>query len=1103
MLNGLSGTLLSHYYAEHLLATEFRGQLGEASMPAAFRNFCRWWRNRASHLGPASSLRAVSEQSVFPLAEALGFAVVDGPLLIAEGTRVALLVGQWTDSLDTLWRKSVRAGVDVAAPWCLCCNGHELRLVDAEHTYTRSYIEFDLELVADDPHAFSVLWGLLRAEAFRRAPAQSALIDRVVHCSARHGAGVGRSLRVGVIDAVGQLLSGLLEPRLRKHRPTRIDLESGFDQSLTLVYRVLFLMFAEARGLVPIWHPVYRDHYTIEALRDAADRTGHSKGLWETLQAISRLAHRGCQAGTLRVHAFNGRLFSPARAPMADSCSVANDVIARVLVSLSTAPSQDAPRSAGTRRRRIDYRDLGVEQLGAVYESVLEYEPATAEPATRESSILLRRGGGQRRATGSFYTPQSITDYLVRRTLHPLTEKATPAQILQLRIVDPSMGSAAFLVAACRYLAAMYERALLRDGERHEGEIGEDDRADFRRVIAQRCLYGVDLNPTAVQLARLSLWLATLAAGKPLSFLDHRLVCGDSLLGASPVDLARQGPRGAQRHASASGNVKTPLFADVDLEPSIAVAVLERNWMADAADDAVEVVRQKEQRLERLHSTGGWKTLANLWCASWMWPTGEPSLSGAVFSAVRDRLLAGQTVLPAHITDPLLRQSQAIAANKRFLHWAFEFPEVYFGPGGQPLANPGFDAVLGNPPWNVLGRDSSEKAFVRGSGVYRHQGGGHMNRYQLFVERALALLKRGGRVGLVVPSGFATDHTSSALRRKLLDECAVDSLAGFDNRRAIFPIHRSVRFVLFTATTGRATTAMKCRFGIDDPALLDRVPDQGDSREPIYPITLTRALITKIAGECATIPELQTGQDLAILERIVDRFPRLGDKSGWNAKFGRELNATDDKPHFRRTFRTTRGVAVLEGKHIEPFIAHPEQSTLAIEEHTAASLIDPVRSFRRARLAYRDVASSTNKLSLIAAIVPRGVVTTHSLFCVKSLHREDEMEYLCGMLNSFVANYLVRQVMTTHLGSTTVENLRLPKMTSDSTAFQQIVSLARTLRTGPAPSQAARLQAAAAHAYELTAEEFARVLDTFPLVPESERSAALAAFSSSETCGSA
>ncbi len=202
------------------------------------------------------------------------------------------------------------------------------------------------------------------------------------------------------------------------------------------------------------------------------------------------------------------------------------------------------------RRTRIDYRDLGVEQLGAVYESVLDYEPAYAD--SRRNQILLRRGGDARKSTGSFYTPQTLTDYVVRRTLHPLVDGAPADRILQLRVVDPAMGSAAFLVSACRYLARAYERALVREGVTDEADIDDADRALFRRLVAQRCLFGVDLNPTAVQLARLSLWLATLSANKPLTFLDHHLVCGNSLIGASPIDMARQppGPRAAAVHES-------------------------------------------------------------------------------------------------------------------------------------------------------------------------------------------------------------------------------------------------------------------------------------------------------------------------------------------------------------------------------------------------------------------------------------------------------------------------------------------------------------------------------------------------------------------------
>src|SRR5262249_37878321 len=158
-----------------------------------------------------------------------------------------------------------------------------------------------------------------------------------------------------------------------------------------------------------------------------------------------------------------------------------------------------------------------------------------------------------------------------------------------------------------------------------------------------------------------------------------------------------------------------------------------------------------------------------------------------------------------------------------------------------------FDAVIGNPPWDMLRSDFGEaredarrdqsmlKRFYRDSGVYRLQGAGHMNRYQLFLERSLSLLRRGGRLGLVLPSGITTHHSSSALRRHLLETHALDSLVGFDNRRAIFPIHRSVRFVLLTSTSGSATERIPCRFGIEEPEALDLIPDTGYPADH-YPI---------------------------------------------------------------------------------------------------------------------------------------------------------------------------------------------------------------------------------------------------------------------------
>ncbi len=222
-----------------------------------------------------------------------------------------------------------RRGIALDARWVLCTNGRDLRLVDTQRTYSRAYLQFDLARTAHHSPTFAVLWALLREEAFRCDPGQAPLIHEIIRASARHGQAVGRSLRVGVIEAVQHLLGGL-------NQCGRHDLPQLFDESLTVVYRILFLMFAESRGLVPNWHPIYRESYTVESLRERVERPGRVPGLWEALQAIARLAHAGCRAGSLVVPPFNGRLFSPARAPIAESCAVDDEVARGALLALST-----------------------------------------------------------------------------------------------------------------------------------------------------------------------------------------------------------------------------------------------------------------------------------------------------------------------------------------------------------------------------------------------------------------------------------------------------------------------------------------------------------------------------------------------------------------------------------------------------------------------------------------------------------------------------------------------------------------------------------------------------------------------------------------------
>jgi hypothetical protein len=434
------------------------------------------------------------------------------------------------------------------------------------------------------------------------------------------------------------------------------------------------------------------------------------------------------------------------------------------------------------------------------------------------------------------------------------------------------------------------------------------------------------------------------------------------------------------------------------------------------------------------------------------------------------------------------------------VHWELAFPEVFVDQHGARLPDGGFDAVIGNPPWDMVRGDDGDadargaareharrlQAFVREAGIYRVEGRAHMNRYQLFTERALQLTRRRGRIGLVLPSGIVSDVGAAPLRRFLFDRAAVDIITGIDNREAIFPIHRSVRFVVLSATAGAETETIRCRFGVRRASDLDRDTE---------PLTLTRRFLARLSGaDDMGVPELASARDLAIVERLAATCPALGSMRGWQVSFGRELNATDDRDAFRRTRPGRDGRPVVEGKHIDSFRTHLDRCVVEVPSASPAA----ARAPRRERLAYRDVASAGNRLTIIAALVPGQAITTHTLFCLKTPLAPARQRVLCALLNSFVANYLIRMRVTTHVTVGLMSRLPVPFVRAEDAASARLARLVRAIEESAHPvdgmPEYAELQARAARLYRLSRDEFAHVLETFPLVSAATRVAALMHF---------
>jgi len=495
--------------------------------------------------------------------------------------------------------------------------------------------------------------------------------------------------------------------------------------------------------------------------------------------------------------------------------------------------------------------------------------------------------------------------------------------------------------------------------------------------------------------------------------------------------------------------------------------------------DSAAAAGDKSRALASLRSRkvlAAWRARADAWCGAAM---DDDAPASGVWRAAEEALRNGPTPATAgtHVSG-LTTRWQALADAQRCLHWSLEFPEV-FENGHQ-----GFDAVIANPPWEMLRGDLGSRAdrtasktdiapllrFVRRSGLYR-QVGGHVNSYQLFLERMLQLVRPGGRIGCLLPGGMLVDHGAAALRRHVFDRAAVDQLSVFDNRDALFPIHRSVRIVAMTGTCGGSTDAML----VDDGVLASKA--DGTGREAT-PRLLPRTLLRRGSGDLEAVPWVRDGEEVRLLDHLL-AFPRVGGAQ-WQLRFGRELNATEDKALLRDGPIRDGGLAVVDGKHLQAFSTCPPETASWISAEDAARAL-PGQRWRQWRLAYRDVSSPTNMRSLIAALLPPSYVSTHTLFCLRTPLALPAQLYLCGMFNSLMADWFVRRYLGGHVTTGLIANLPVPMVSATDPLRRRVVRLAATLMRARDDERAlGELQAVAATLYGLGAEERAIVAADFP-----------------------
>lgn len=867
--------------------------------------------------------------------------------------------------------------------WGLVTNGLTLRLLrDSTYIRRQAYIEIDLVALLEEQRFqdFVALYRLLHRTRLPRGleDASDCLLEKYHDHSEEQGGRVREHLRDGVEECLKLLANGFLRHKAngelrRRISPSykendRITAENFYRQLLRLVYRFLFLLVSEDRGLLSP-DPRYREHYGVGRLRRLVDRraafTDHDD-LWQSLRVLWWALSEDKFSGFLGLAPLNGELFSHLDL---DDVTLTNRDLLGAFWHLAFYQE-----GRSKLRRRVNYAALDVEELGSVYESLLEFHPAVQEDGAGRLIFDLVTGT-ERKATGSYYTPPALVAELVKSALEPVLADRLAARpqekekaILSIRVCDPACGSGHFLLAAARRLGK--ELARVRTGE--DEPAPERVREAIRDVISH-CIYGVDKNPLAVDLCRVALWLESHTGDKPLTFLDHRIRLGDSLVGVFDLAALAQG---------IPDKAFTPLEGD-DKETARELARLNRaeregqiglftwspvNILADLTrhsrevdaitDDSPETIRRKKQLFEMSHAEPVWRwqqIACDLWTAAFFQSLVPENL--LITSGVLAGHLAGQSV------DPRLTGKVVALANQhRFFHWPLEFPEVF--------AEAGFDVILSNPPWERVKLQEQEffaardiriahapnkaarvrlihelpevqpelhhefvealRAASAASAIMRHgnrfplTGRGDINTYAVFAELGRELLNQAGRAGVVLPSGIAFSDTTKFFFDDLVQKQSLISLFSFFEIRKIFPATDSREpFCLMTMGSAMRVAADKAEFAFN-------VMEVEDTRRVEKRFTLSPYDIELLNPNTKTCPIFQSRRDAELTKAVYRRVPvllREATESGaeinpWRLTFKRLFDMANDSHHFRTAEELKADGYSLEGNL---FISHYER----------------------------------------------------------------------------------------------------------------------------------------------------------------------------------
>ena len=890
--------------------------------------------------------------------------------------------------------------------WGILTNGCVWRLYDHRaRPRATSYFEANIQdaLESGNEDSLRIFYLLFRRDSFiPRRGATTSFIEVALAEGKRYEERVAQDLSGAVFENVFPSLIEVLADA------TDQELSQVREAAFTFLYRLLFILYAEDRGLLPVNDPRYDDYGLRKRVRDdIAKRTEQGDNFsaiattyYDHLATLCKIIDKG--DASIGIPPYNGGLFAEDSTPLLGEVRLTDNAIAPIIYNLSHTNTAEG-------RHFVNYRDMSVQQLGSIYERLLEQEPVR----TDQGEIIIRPNSYARKDSGSYFTPQELVDLIVNNTLKPLAEerlaafeagakelegdprpvaerqadlvKLDPAEaVLNLKVLDPAMGSGHFLVTAVDflsdYIAELVESTpnvpIWLNGEYASplidriAAIRQDiiqratesnwtldqtqltDQTIIRRMVLKRCIYGVDKNPLTVELAKVSLWLHSFTVGAPLSFLDHHLRCGDSLVGLTVMEATQELNRLSGLFASSAiAGAETATAGMRQIEEMSDADISEVQESAALFQEVESRTSELRSMLDLLNGirwlTAGMKAKERTVFESPLVNTlgQQPSQAFKLLAKGPDSLDAGTTETEDEALaafGQLWNHAKTMAERESFLHWEVAFPGVWSEwENTQPEG--GFDAVIGNPPWDKIklqevewfatrspelalastaaarkagiqqlretgaplvdefdtAKDQAETLgkLIRNSGQYPLLSSGDINLYSLFVERATSLVNARGMVGLLTPSGIYADLTA-AFFKSISTNGRIASLFDFENRKIFFKdVHASFKFcALIFGGQKREFAETQCAFFLHDS---EKVND------PDHCFPLAPADFARVNPNTGTAPVFRTPRDAAITRNIYENHPVLVDRSqgperrAWPVRYHTMFHMTNDSHLFR------------------------------------------------------------------------------------------------------------------------------------------------------------------------------------------------------------